>query len=86
LYARLNNEAPRQEDVWGSGGIVARFLTSALDGDECSASYSYSFTPGETAHDINCVGGWVDLRICLDVYIEEKNVVPLPGIQPLTPR
>jgi hypothetical protein len=28
------NEAPRHEDVWGSGGIAAPFLTSALDGSE----------------------------------------------------
>jgi hypothetical protein len=32
------NEAPRYSNVSGSGGIASPFLTSALDGDESSAS------------------------------------------------
>jgi hypothetical protein len=31
------NHLPHQEDVWGSGGIVPAFLTSVIDGGECSA-------------------------------------------------
>jgi hypothetical protein len=37
------------EDIWGSGGIAPPFLTSAVDGDEWSASRQGYFTSGETA-------------------------------------
>jgi hypothetical protein len=43
------NYALYHEDVWGSGWIVMCFLTSALIGGECSASYCDCFTPGERA-------------------------------------
>jgi hypothetical protein len=35
---RLINQAPRHEDVCGSGGVTPQFLTSTLDGNEWSAS------------------------------------------------
>jgi hypothetical protein len=34
----LINQAPRHENICGIGGIAPSFLTSALDGDEWSAS------------------------------------------------
>jgi hypothetical protein len=34
------------EDIWGSGGIAAPFLTSAVDGGKLSALLSGRFTPG----------------------------------------
>jgi hypothetical protein len=42
----LSNEAPRLENVQGSGGIAPPFLTSALDGGEWSVSRP---GPGEGA-------------------------------------
>jgi hypothetical protein len=39
------NEASRHEDEWGSGGIAAVFLTSALDGGEWSASHPLTSLP-----------------------------------------
>jgi hypothetical protein len=33
------------EDVWGSGGIVPSFLTSALDGSGWSATLPWPFNP-----------------------------------------
>jgi hypothetical protein len=41
----LIKQEPRHEDVWGSGGIITPFLTSALDGGEWSASRLGPFTP-----------------------------------------
>jgi hypothetical protein len=43
---------------WGSGGIAPRILlTSALDGDEWSASRPGRFTPKERAPDTHWIGG-----------------------------
>jgi hypothetical protein len=42
-------------EVLGSGGIVPTFLTSALDGDEWSASSLSHFTPEETAPHNHCI-------------------------------
>jgi hypothetical protein len=41
------NQAPSHEDVWGREDIAAKFLTSALDGHEWSASDLGSFISGE---------------------------------------
>jgi hypothetical protein len=38
LSLSLIKQAPRHEDILGSGGIFPTFLTLALDGGECSAS------------------------------------------------
>jgi hypothetical protein len=43
----LVNHALPHEDVWGSAGIAALFLTAALDGGEWSASRHGRFTPEE---------------------------------------
>jgi hypothetical protein len=42
------------------------FLTSALVGDEWSASRPGRFTPGERAPGTHWIGGWVDPRAGLD--------------------
>jgi hypothetical protein len=42
------------------------FLTSALAGDEWSASLPGRFTPGERAPGTHWKGGWVDPRAGLD--------------------
>jgi hypothetical protein len=43
------NQAPRNEDRCGSGGIAPSFLTSALDGDQLSASCNGRFTTREAS-------------------------------------
>jgi hypothetical protein len=47
------------------GGVdvpIHIFLTSALDGDEWSASRPSRFTPRERVPDTHWIGGWVDTR------------------------
>jgi hypothetical protein len=60
--------------AWESGGIAPPFLTSALDGSECSASHPGRFTTKERAPGTHWIGGWVGLRAVLDFYGEEKNL------------
>jgi hypothetical protein len=52
--------------TWGSGGIAPRFLTSALDGGEWSASGTSRFTTGEIAPGTHWIGGWVGPKAGLD--------------------
>jgi hypothetical protein len=47
IFLCLINEAQGHKDVWGSGGVVAPFLTWALDGGEWSASCPGSFASWE---------------------------------------
>jgi hypothetical protein len=58
--------------AWGSGGTAPFFLTSALDGGECSASRPCRFTPGERARGIHWIGGWVGPRAGLDTLEKRK--------------
>jgi hypothetical protein len=58
------------------------FLTSALDGDECSASHPDNFTLGEKTHGTHWIGGWVGLRGSLNANVKEKKYLPLTGIKP----
>jgi hypothetical protein len=55
------------------------FLTSALAGDEWSASGSGRFTPGERDPGSQWVGGWVDPRAGLD-DVEKRKFLTLPGL------
>jgi hypothetical protein len=68
-------------------------LTSALDGDEWSASHLDRFTSKERAPGTHWIGGWVDLRAVLDAVVKRK--IPSPHrksnprtliIQPVTQR
>jgi hypothetical protein len=68
-------------------------LTSALDGGEWSASRPARFTPGETAPDTHCIGGWVGPRAVLDAVVKRKIPIPrresnarTPIVQPLAQR
>jgi hypothetical protein len=61
------------------------FLTSALDGDEWSASRPRHFTCGERAPGAYRIGGWVGPRASLDAEAKRKKSVPLPGIEPSRP-
>jgi hypothetical protein len=62
------------KDIWGSGGIDPRFLTSALDGGEWSASRPCRFTSGERAPGTYWVGGWVGPRAAFD-SVEKRKIV-----------
>jgi hypothetical protein len=69
LYLCLVNSALRRQDIWGSGGITPRFLTSTLDEAESSLRLD-RFTPGT-----HWLGGWVDPEIGLDV-VEKRKILP----------
>jgi hypothetical protein len=56
------------EAYWGSGGI-AHSLTSALDGDEWSASRPGRFTPRESDPGTHWIGGWVGHRAVRDAVV-----------------
>jgi len=47
-------------------------LTSALDGDEWSASRSGRFTPRERATGTQWIGGWVAPSVVLNAVVERK--------------
>jgi hypothetical protein len=64
--------------MWDNGGIALPFLTSALDGDEWSASLPGCFTTGENAPDTRCVGGWVQSR---SGRCEEHKDLDMPGTE-----
>jgi hypothetical protein len=49
--------------------ITPPFLTSALDGDEWSASRPGRFTAKETDASLDCIRGWVDSRACRPALI-----------------
>jgi hypothetical protein len=56
------------------------FLTSALLGDEWSASHPSRFTPEERAPGTHCVGGWVGPRASQD-DVEKRKLLTLPGLE-----
>jgi hypothetical protein len=60
------------------GGRFTHSLTSALDGDEWSASRLGRFTPRERAPDTHWIGGWVGSRAGLDVAVKIKIPSPPP--------
>jgi hypothetical protein len=73
----VGNESSH-EDVWGSGGIVPQFLTSALDGGEWSASRPNCFTPEKRAPGNHWTGNWASLRAGLNA-VEKKNSLTPAG-------
>jgi hypothetical protein len=62
------------EVILGGGGVAAPLLTSALDGDEWSAS-----PPEKEPPDIHCIGGWVDPKASRDVMERKKISFPCRG-------
>jgi hypothetical protein len=56
------------------------FLTSALVGDEWSASRPRHINPGETAPGTHWIGGWVGPRAGLD-DVEKRNFLILPELE-----
>jgi hypothetical protein len=65
---------------WGRGFFS--FKTSALDGGEWSASRPGRALPPAKTPGIHCTGGWVVPRAALETEAREKNIFPLPGIEP----
>jgi hypothetical protein len=55
------------------GGKSHSFLTSALEGGECSTSCLGHTYPGEWTPSTHCTGGWVGLRAGWVQRIEEKS-------------
>jgi hypothetical protein len=56
------------------------FLTSALGGDEWSASRPGRFTPGERTHGTHWIGRWVNPRAGR-VGVEKRKFLTLPGLE-----
>jgi hypothetical protein len=56
------------------------FFTSALAGDEWSASRPCRFAPGKRAPGTHWIGGGVDLRAGLD-DVEKGKFLTLPGLE-----
>jgi hypothetical protein len=56
LPLRLTNKAPRNEYVWGSGGVNPPLLISALDGDVWSASRPGRFTLRKIVRGTHWIG------------------------------
>jgi hypothetical protein len=56
------------------------FLTSAVAGDEWSASRPCRFTPGERAPGTHWIRGWVNPRAGLD-DVEKRKFLTLPGLK-----
>jgi len=76
---------PHHEDItWGVELQLHTFLTSALDGRECSASCPSCFTPGETDVSIFSAGDQVGPQQPIFMWWQqEKYPFPaLPGIEP----
>jgi hypothetical protein len=67
----------------GSGGIAPPFLASALDGGEWSALRLDRFIPGKRAPPVLNVqwAGWAPEPVWT-LWSKEKNLLPLPGMEP----
>jgi hypothetical protein len=62
------------------------YLTSALDGDEWSASRPGRFTLKERAPGTHWIGGWVGPRAVLEVVVKRKISSPRRESNPRTPQ
>jgi hypothetical protein len=86
----VSDQSARHKDVWLSRGTAPLFLRSALDGGEWSNSRPDHFTLGERAFVIHWIGGWVDLRTCVDGMEKEKMFAlawnRTPAVQPIARR
>jgi hypothetical protein len=60
----------------GSKDLIPLFLTSALGGDQWSASQSCRFTPGEEAPGTHCIEGWVAPEPVWRPWRREKSLAP----------
>jgi len=67
------NEAPRHEDVWGSGGIAPRILKHGT-----RWRWVVRFTPG-----IHWIGGWAGPGAGLDAVVKRKILSPCRNWTPV---
>jgi len=72
----LHNKAPQHEGAEKDGGVAPCFLALAPDEDLWSFSWSDRLTPGESAPESNCIGGWVVPRAGLDGVVKGKTPCP----------
>jgi hypothetical protein len=80
------NWASRHEGVMGEWKYSSiHTLTSALDGDEWSASRPGRFTPTERATGTHWMGGWVGPRALLNAVVKRKVPSPHGESNPRTP-
>jgi hypothetical protein len=80
------NWEPHQEGVLGEWRYNhTHSLTSALDGDEWSASRPGRFIPRERVPGTHWIGGWVGPRAVLDAVVKRKIPSPLRESSPRTP-
>jgi hypothetical protein len=78
--------APRHEDVLGEWKYNSTHSsTSALDGDEWSASRPGRFTPRERVPSIHWIGGWVGPKDVLDAVVKRKIPSSRRESNPRTP-
>jgi hypothetical protein len=70
------------EGIWKSGGIAPPFLTAAIDGREWSASRFCCFTPGKEPPLDRRVCGPQSRSVPSGRCTKEKNLLPLPGVEP----
>jgi hypothetical protein len=61
------------------------FWTSALEGDEWSASRPVRFSSGERAPGTHWIGDWVGPRTVLDAVVKRKIPSPRRESKPRTP-
>jgi hypothetical protein len=66
------NQAPRHEDILGSGVIAPLFLTLELNGGEWWALWRGRFTPGKITHPTRWIGIRVSPRVSLDLVEKRK--------------
>jgi hypothetical protein len=64
---------------------IHAFLTSALVGDEWSASRPSRFTPWDRVTGTHYIGGWVGPRTGLDDVQKRKNLAPAETGTPTPP-
>jgi hypothetical protein len=70
---------------WGVEVQLHACLTSALDGDEWSASRPGRLTPRKRAPGIHWIGGWVGPRAVLGTMVKRKFPSPRGKLNPRTP-
>jgi hypothetical protein len=58
------------------------FLTSALDGNEWSASCPNCFTSEKRTPSTHLIGDWAGPRTGLDVILKKKEFLPCPCWKP----
>jgi hypothetical protein len=68
------------KEYGGTDVKIHILLTSALVGEEWSATRPGRFTPGEIVPGTHWIGGWVGPRTGLD-DVERKNILLLPGLE-----